>query len=55
MRCEGCSTIDYLKMEGRTANLDMLAQAQVVKEGKLKPVVGRVAKLSDLEAVRSGC
>lgn len=44
---------EYLKVKGNKEDLDALAKA--VEEGKLKPIVGSTAKLSDLEGVRNGC
>ncbi|KAG4433336.1 hypothetical protein IFR05_011185 [Cadophora sp. M221] len=44
---------EYLKVNGNSADLEALAKA--VEEGKLKPIVGSTAKLSDLEGVRNGC
>ncbi|KAG4414148.1 hypothetical protein IFR04_012714 [Cadophora malorum] len=44
---------EYLKVNGNTRDLEALARA--VEEGKLKPIVGSRAKLSNLEGVRNGC
>ncbi|KAH7364177.1 chaperonin 10-like protein [Rhexocercosporidium sp. MPI-PUGE-AT-0058] len=44
---------EYLKVHGNSADLDALSRA--VEEGKLRPIVGSTAKLSDLEAVKNGC
>lgn len=43
----------YIFMSSKTKDLDRLAQW--VEEGKVKPIIGRQAKLSDLESVRAGC
>ncbi|CZS98347.1 related to oxidoreductase [Rhynchosporium agropyri] len=44
---------EYIKVHGNTEHLEALAKA--VDEGKMKPIVGSTAKLSDLEAVKNGC
>lgn len=44
---------DYIFMESKTSDLNRLAQW--VDDGKIKPVIGKHAKLSDLEGVREGC
>ena len=44
---------EYLGVEIKTKDLDKMST--LVTEGKVKPVVGKVAKLDDLTAVREGC
>jgi len=44
---------EYLFQVSKTADLDRLTRW--VDEGKIKPIIGRQAKLSDLEGVRNGC
>ena len=44
---------EYMKTEPTSADLDDLAR--LVEEGKLRPVVGRTAKLSELETIRKAC
>jgi NADPH:quinone reductase-like Zn-dependent oxidoreductase len=44
---------DYMFMESKTKDLDRLAKW--VNEGKIKPIVGRQTKLSDILEVRKGC
>lgn len=43
----------YLLLEGSAKDLGRLSKW--VEEGKLKPVVGRTAKMENIEDVRSGC
>lgn len=43
----------YMAMPSGTEELDLLTG--YIEEGKLKAVVGRKAKLSDIEGVRAGC
>ncbi|KAL2072559.1 hypothetical protein VTL71DRAFT_11902 [Oculimacula yallundae] len=43
----------YIKVNGNTTDLEALAKA--VEEGKMKPIVGSTAKLSDLDGVKNGC
>ena len=43
----------YLFLDGNAADLEKFSQW--VEEGKVKPVVGSTAKLSDIEAVKKGC
>lgn len=43
----------YLLLEGNARDLGRLSKW--VEEGKLKPVVGRTAKMENIEDVRSGC
>lgn len=43
----------YLVMQGNAKDLERLRGW--VEEGKVKPVVGNVVKLSDIEGVRKGC
>jgi NADPH:quinone reductase-like Zn-dependent oxidoreductase len=42
-----------LVLVGNSKDLERLSGW--VEEGKLKPIVGRVVKLSDMEGVRKGC
>jgi NADPH:quinone reductase-like Zn-dependent oxidoreductase len=43
----------YLVMQGNAKDLQRLKGW--VEEGKVKPIVGSVVKLSDIEGVRKGC
>ncbi len=44
---------EYFTVKVKTEDLDRMSK--FVAEGKVKPLVGRVAKLDDLDAVKEGC
>jgi len=51
----GWSGVAYSYLFMHPDGEDLAVLAKLVDEGKLRPVVGRTAKLSDIEGVRSGC
>jgi NADPH:quinone reductase-like Zn-dependent oxidoreductase len=49
------SGVKYLPHFMEPSSKDLARLSQWIDDGKLKPVVGRVARLDDLDAVRAGC
>ncbi len=44
---------EYLLMEGKAEDLERFSKW--IEEGKVKPIIGNVVKLSDIEGVKKGC